>query len=122
MKEETITKYIDQLAQSLNVASEHVYEALIKQAMVTGIIATVWAVIMSAVVLGCLNVIQKTRKKAQESGDYFDESEAFLKSMLFGLIIFASFVSGYYALETALTALLNPEYWAIKEVLNAINS
>lgn len=30
MKEETITKYIDQLAQSLNVASEHVYGALVK--------------------------------------------------------------------------------------------
>lgn len=122
MKEETITKYIDQLAQSLNVASEHVYEALIKQAMVSGIIATVWAVIMSAVVLGCLKVIQKTRKKAQESGDYFDESESLLKSVLFGLLILVSFVSGWCAIETALTALLNPEYWAIKEVLNAIKS
>lgn len=122
MKEETITKYIDQLAQSLNVASEHVYEALINQAMVSGIASIVWAVIMTAVVLGCLKVIQKTRKKAQESGDYFDESQAFLKSILFGILIIMSFVSGYCALENALTALLNPEYWAIKEVLSAIKS
>lgn len=120
MKEETITKYIDQLAQSLNVASEHVYEALIKQAMVSGIASIVWAVIFGIAAVVVLYVGFKSAKNEFDRyGFYHDVSMTILFTLIaasFAVIPFG------VAVENALTALLNPEYWAIKEVLSAIKS
>lgn len=120
MKEETITKYIDQLAQSLNVASEHVYEALIKQAMVSGIASIVWAVIFGIATLIVLYVGFMSAK--EEFDRYGFDHDVFMT--LFVTLIATSFVVVPFglAVENALTALLNPEYWAIKEVLSAIKS
>lgn len=120
MKEETITKYIDQLAQSLNVASEHVYEALIKQAMVSGITSIVWAVIfgIATVIVLCVGFMSAKR----EYDRYGFDHDVFM-TILFTLIAASFTVIPFgISVENALTALLNPEYWAIKEVLNAIKS
>ncbi|UBH21927.1 hypothetical protein LAU42_09130 [Macrococcus armenti] len=118
MKEETITKYIDQLAQSLNVASEHVYEALIKQAMVSGIMSVVWAVIfgIATVIVICVGIMSAKR----EYDRYGFDHDVFITLIM--TLIATSFVVIPFgvAVENALTALLNPEYWAINEVLNAI--
>lgn len=121
MKEETITKYIDQLAKSLNVASEHVYEALLKQAMVSGIIALVWAVVMLAATIALILVVRRAWIRAQED-PYFDSGDAAVVTGVNGVIIFLVVCFGLYTVEYGLTALLNPEYWAIKEVLNAVKS
>lgn len=121
MKEETITKYIDQLAQSLNVASEHVYEALIKQAMVSGIIALVWSALMLCVTIALILVIRRAWIRTQED-PYFDGVDAVIVTGVNGVIIFLVVCFGLYAVEYGLTALLNPEYWAIKEVLSVIKS
>lgn len=115
MKEETITK----LAQSLNVASEHVYEALIKQAMVSGIMSLVWASVMFGVVAVCATAIRRAWRRAEEDSWYgADDATLISIPTAFGLAI--ALIWGMCATEYALTALLNPEYWAIKEVLDAV--
>lgn len=121
MKEETITKYIDQLAQSLNVASEHVYEALIKQAMVSGIMYIVWASVMFGLVAICYKAIVNAWRRADEDS-WYDTGDATIFSIptAFGLAV--ALIWGLCATEFALTALLNPEYWAIKEVLDAVKN
>lgn len=121
MKEKKIMQYIDQLAQSLNVASEHVYEALLKQALVSGIIALVWTALMLCVTVALIAVIRKAWIRAQED-PYFDDVHAAIVTGIFGVIIFIVVCFGLYAVEYGLTALLNPEYWAIKEVLAAIKN
>lgn len=119
MKEETITKYIDQLAQSLNVASEHVYEALIKQAMVSGIASIVWAVLFLITIIGLIIGTIKVFKWNIEE----DDGDMLIPfGLLMAVMAIIPVLGLLFNVENALTALLNPEYWAIKEVLSAIKS
>ncbi|MCU7556587.1 hypothetical protein [Macrococcus capreoli] len=120
MKEETM-KYIDQLAKSLNVASEHVYEALLKQAVVSGIMSIVCAIVMLIVTIALVLVIRKAWIKA-EYDPYFDSGDAAMCTFVVGIVLFIVVCVGICAAENGVTALVNPEYWAIKEVLNAIKS
>lgn len=123
MKEETITKYIDQLAQSLNVASEHVYEALLKQAMVSGIVSALVAALALGIII-VLSVIVFTLWKRALNEDHrmYDTEEASFHTVIIAVFVgVATFVFVGCAYD-ALTALLNPEYWAIKEVLNAVKN
>ena len=123
MKEETITKYIDQLAQSLNVASEHVYAALLKQALVSGIVSALVAALALIIVIA-LSVLAITlwKRALNDEYCYYDTEEAFFHTAI--IAIFVSVATFFFigCAYDALTALLNPEYWAIKEVLNTVKN
>ncbi|MGG1018587.1 hypothetical protein ABE151_04270 [Bacillus paralicheniformis] len=113
-------EYIDKLAEKLGVAAEHVYGVLVKQAFANGVTdAIIGAVfLMIAVVAGV--IITKIAVKAYESDCGAWDVEWGLLVIIVGLSVILPGVFGIYVITEGIKALINPEYYAIKEILDTI--
>ena len=125
--EERAFEYIDALAANLGVAAEHVYGALLKQAMVSGVRSLVFIVICLAVVyvvLRLLNRIITDVKEGNNDSIFVDgwgiSPAGIIASFAGGIAMFILFIVILADISNATTALLNPEYWALKEILGMI--
>lgn len=124
--EEKAFEYIDAIAANLGVAAEHVYGALLKQAMVSGLRSVVYIIIclaVSYVIIKMLKTVYSDVKAEEESlfVDDFGISLAGVFAVTFGgIAIVIMFFAIMSDINNATTALLNPEYWALKEILDTI--
>ncbi|MGM0815332.1 MAG: hypothetical protein ACQEUO_07390 [Bacillota bacterium] len=120
--------YIDKLAAKLGVAAEHVYGVLVKQSHVFGIINIIVGTILLAgfAVLLRLNYLIIAKG---ESPSWGEEETIYCKlrevgdGMLFIAIIIVTILAvifGMIALFSGIMQALNPEYYAIKEILDTI--
>jgi hypothetical protein len=107
------TEYIDSIAQSLGVAAEHVYGILVRQQIADG----VTTLIIFGVLLAVFGtVVGVSLKKANWS-----EDDVYCYVALFGGIALAFiFVIGCFESAGAIKQLINPEYYAIKEIMDVI--
>ncbi|MFP3840308.1 hypothetical protein U5N22_08630 [Bacillus safensis] len=120
--------YIDKLAAKLGVAAEHVYGVLVKQMYVIGIVNVVVAVTSLAIfaVLVRLNylIIAKGGRRAWEEGvTIFHKLRGVGGGGLFSVIIIvtiAALITGMVTLPIGIMRMVNPEYYAIKEILDTI--
>ena len=124
--EEKAFEYIDAIAANLDVAAEHVYGTLLKQAMVSGLRSVVYIIICLAVGYAILKVFKRIYAdvKEGEDGIFVDSYGVSLGgvfSLVFGgIALILMFFAIMVDISNATTALLNPEYWAIKEILDTI--
>lgn len=124
--EDKAFEYIDAIAANLGVAAEHVYGALLKQAMVSGLISVLYIIIclaVSYVIIKILKTVYADVKAEEESlfVDGFGISLAGVFAVIFGgIAIVIMFFVIMAEISNATTALLNPEYWALKEILDTI--
>ncbi|WP_350303593.1 hypothetical protein [Bacillus pumilus] len=108
--------YIDKLATNLGVAAEHVYGVLVKQAVVNGGVAigASLVLLLIAIVIPVLCMQEAKRRKGVIPDGL---------AIAFGWCVFAavfmlilSLVIGVIGIKSV----LNPEYYAIKEILDTI--
>lgn len=92
----------------------------LKQAMVSGIKGIMWSVVMAGLTALCIIYIRKSWKIANESDLFVDAENAKFTTLVLGFFAVVTLIWSLCAIDFALTALLNPEYWAIKEVLDAV--
>lgn len=127
--EEKAIEYIDALAANLGVAAEHVYGALLKQAMVSGVRSLVFIAICLAVsyaIIKMFNRIITDVKDANTDSLFVDKvyggvsTTGIVASFSGGIALFILFVAIMSDIGNASTALLNPEYWALMEILDTI--
>ena len=125
--EEKAFEYIDALAANLGVAAEHVYGALLKQAMVSGVRSLVYIILCLAVVYMVILLLKKVYTDVKDGNnnsiflDGWDISAAgIIASFVGGIALFILFIAIIANISNASTALLNPEYWALKEILDTI--
>ena len=125
--EEKAFEYIDALAANLGVAAEHVYGALLKQAMVSGVRSVVYIILCLAVVYMVIRMLKKVYTDVKDGNnnsiflDGWDISAAgIIASFVGGIALFILFIAIIANISNASTALLNPEYWALKEILDTI--
>ena len=125
--EEKAFEYIDSIATNLGVAAEHVYGALLKQAMVSGVRSVVYIILCLAVVYMVIRMLKKVYTDVKDGNnnsiflDGWDISAAgIIASFAGGIALFILFIAIIANISNASTALLNPEYWALKEILNTI--
>ena len=124
--EEKAFEYIDALAANLGVAAEHVYGALLKQAMVSGVRSLVFIIIFLAVGYAIIKMFMRIYSDVKEGEDglFVDSYEVSLGGlfalMFGGMAIIIMFLAIMADISNATTALLNPEYWALKEILDTI--
>lgn len=126
--EEKAFEYIDAIAANLGVAAEHVYGALLKQAMVSGLRSVVYIIICLAVgymVIRLLKRIYADVKDENTDSIFVDgwhdlNAGGIIASFAGGIAIIIMFFVIMAEISNATTALLNPEYWALKEILDTI--
>ncbi|MEC1707409.1 hypothetical protein P9E09_07045 [Bacillus mojavensis] len=128
-------EYIDKLAAKLGVAAEHVYGVLVKQAIANGITNVVVGVILLiAFVLTVRFMIAiLTKAEYEEVTHYYGDSKTPVNKyakissagggsvwVLIIAFILISSVAGLVCLTEGFKALINPEYYAIKEILDTV--
>ena len=122
MNEQT-EKLVRELAEKLGTTVEHLWEVLIRQASITAISNGITIAILSLIIFATYYFIKiKTKCPQQTQNDPYPSPEwdveiAALAWFVFGLItLFASIfiMCGIYEI---ITCLLNPEYWALKQVI-----
>ncbi|MBM7600485.1 putative membrane protein [Virgibacillus halotolerans] len=134
MKEEIYgqaSQYIDAIASNLGVAAEHVYGMLVRQQVISG---WVWMGVGLIVVIVCLALITFTivaNVKAKWDKSFWSRApkNGYAKYLTYGdevfslvmvavavvLLVIFSIISVESALKVA-----NPEYYAIKEIMDVI--
>ena len=113
-------EYIDKLAAKLGVAAEHVYGVLVKQAFATGVTDSIigFVFLMIAVIAGVI-ITKMTIKMYGERHCNWDY-EWFFVVLAVGFLVVPPGGFGIYAITEGIKALINPEYYAIKEILDTI--
>ena len=120
MNEET-TKLIEQLAQKLGTTAEYLWRVLIKQAPISAATDLLYLVLIIITGIVLFN-IHKRLAKEDEHGDsaYFTFEEGAAVPMIIGVIIWGIlFIVCFFSIGDIINGFLNPEYWALNNVLNA---
>lgn len=113
---------IEQLAKQFGTTSEYLWNVLISQAAISATISLIKiiAIIIFGIILYRLN---KKFMKSNEHGDslYAKHESALAVPMVIGAIAMLVFVFiAFYNFSNVITGYLNPEYWALEQVLDAI--
>lgn len=128
MSEQFLTKameYIDALAKSLGVAAEYVYAMLVKQMVISGIVSSIVSVVI-LIALVCwakfsYKKLVEEKEFNRDRASYFSQEE--LWHVVFGLTCLvgcAGMIVCLVVLAQSLMQIFNPEYYALKEILNAV--
>ena len=115
---EVTTKLLQQLAEKLGTTAEHLWQVLVRQAPISASItmALLAGLIISAGLLARLS-LRRTRMVIED--DSYDDSlrvaavtswVAFVAVAIMAAVMLSD-------IETAVAGLINPEYWALKQVL-----
>ncbi|MCG7383366.1 hypothetical protein [Paenibacillus sp. ACRRY] len=118
---EELTKYIDQMAAKLGVAASHVYEVVIRQTVISGIVNTVVQVL---IMIAIYVAFRKGWRYSRDRWDdwYSDDNEfyAVLIWILGGVVCGGIFIACAVTTPDAIMSIFNPEYYAIKTILEAV--
>lgn len=121
------------LGSSLKVGSEHVYEVLVKQQYVYSIVYTLLIILSIILMIICCKAIPKLgwrddyyyQRDWENKGGY----EGFKKTQLgfiniiyiiLAIISLIGLIFGFLYMDQIITGFINPEYGAIKEILEVI--
>ena len=139
-----VMELLEQLASSLGVAVEYLWTTLVKQQYVEGVTNLAMAVIgiITVIILSCylpkltkffINKKKEMEKDRKENGtghcgSYNISSEAedfvgflrFATPTVFCVVIIIVFICSLGDIEIGIKQLLNPDYFALKEVLDVI--
>lgn len=120
MVADQITQVVELTAEKLGVAVDMVYPMLVKQAQVEcGEFHFILIVLGVAFTLFVLGMIGWTISEKN-----FNENLSFASGMamlIFGAAAFVALILMFFELNSYLTALHNPEWWAVEYVLKLIN-
>ncbi|MEK4267913.1 hypothetical protein [Bacillus sp. FSL W8-0940] len=112
-------EYIDKLAAKLGVAAEHVYGVLVKQAFANGVTNVIFGalVILATIILSIYTA--KFVKKHHRNHGMDGVDLLILIAFCLTFIVLPTF-GGITSVANGIMALINPEYYAIKEILDTI--
>ena len=114
MNEQT-TKLIEELAQKLGTTAEYLWAVLIKQAPISAMTDLLFFILASF--SGIL--LYKLHKWMSEKDIYEDYEDIAIAPMIVLTILWGIiWIVFFFSLGNVITGFLNPEYWALKEVLD----
>ena len=119
---EELTPLLEKLAVKLGTTTEYLWGVLLKQAPITAVTELVYLIL---VVLGGI-ALYKIHKRLSKEGDgnnsiYYDCEGLAIAPMVIATVIWAIlFVNCFHSIGTIVTGFLNPEYWALDEIVSLI--
>lgn len=114
MNEKTV-QLIEKLAQKLGTSSEFIWATLIKQAQISAMGGILFFVLFIVI------VFMVTRLYNRKPEIFIDEYGDFTFSGIITAVCIICFgLFSCFVVFDAMTALFNPEYWALKTILNHI--
>ena len=122
MNDKTL-ELLNRLADKFGTTVEHLWGVLVKQAVISAITELVMAVAMVALWLWVFRFVRaKTTKPKPTEEDRYPHAEwreegALIAWLVTAVGLLIALIQVYSAATTGITALLNPEYWALKQVL-----
>jgi len=114
MKE--IMPLLQQLADQLGTTATHLWEILLRQAPIS---ATIYLIQYGLVIVGCLAWLKVTKimhGKIQKNWDEFH----YVWIGIVWLLLIVFLIAGFICLKDGLIGFINPEYWALREILDVI--
>jgi len=118
MKE--LTQLLEGLAEKLGTTTKYLWEVLIKQARIDFISTTIQYLLLAIAVFVWINLFRyclKNHKKIYEDD----------KEMVWGIslgitsvILFILTMIAFFYINTYLASILNPEYWALQQILYTV--
>lgn len=113
------------LANKLGTTAEYLWGVLLKQAPITGLTKLLVVIVcVSAAVMWFRFVLRKTSKPPVREGvpfpsaDWDNDLGAPLAWVSVFLLAFLALVVTISLIPTIVSAMLNPEYWALTQILN----
>ena len=121
MNDKTI-ELLNKLADKFGTTVEHLWGVLIKQAAITAVAEIVMALVMIAAWVWMFRFVRgKTAEQPETSDRYahpeWEQEGALIAWIVVCIAALITCLQIYGALTTGATALLNPEYWALKQVM-----
>jgi hypothetical protein len=120
MNEQT-AKLVEQLAKKLGTTADYLWSVLLKQAPISALTDLIYFVLISISGYFLLKV-HKTFSKEDEHGDskYYD-NDALAPIMITLTFIWAIlFIVSFFSIGNVINGFLNPEYWALDEILSSL--
>lgn len=112
-------EYIDKLAAKLGIAAEHVYGVLVKQAYANGVTdVLIGVLVIAAAILLSAYTVRFVKKRLKTHG--MDGVDLFVLISFCLVFIVLPVFGGIASVADGIKALVNPEYYAIKEILDTI--
>lgn len=117
---EQVMPMLEKLATALNTKVEYLWDVLVRQAMVEGVLGIVWAIVCVGIVIFGVKWLKYARgKRAAINVLDWDPRESW-NTLAFAIgcpAILIGIVCTFCNIHTVIVCLLNPEYWALKQVL-----
>lgn len=108
---------IQSLAEKLGTTSEYLWGVLVKQAPISGMIDLVVLSAWAAVLLVVFRLIQREVGSVTEGYDMtWKGMKLTIWWVAFGIYLMCFFI----CISSVITSIVNPEYWALKEILGAV--
>ncbi|WP_103110254.1 hypothetical protein [Brevibacillus reuszeri] len=112
-----IAEYIESLAQQLGVAVTHVYEVMTRQMVAEGI---TYGLLSLAVVVVIPIVVYKLARLTMEKYNEDMEFYVFMGWFIGGIGALILFAASLLSLPDYVMHVVNPEYYTVKEILDAL--
>lgn len=112
-----VKEAINGIAASLKVGSEHVYEVLIKQQIVNSI---VWLILIIIDIIGIILVLKGIKFCSDDSKHDVEEGHI-IGVVLSSILLVTLTVMCVVQLQTVVTGFINPEYGALKDIMEMIH-
>ena len=118
MNEQT-TKLIEQLALKLGTTTEYLWSVLLKQAYISAITTLIYLVgIIGAGFLLLKAHIAFSKETEESNSKYWDSGELQFIMIALAFIWSVLFIVAFFSIENIVNGFLNPEYWALKEIMS----
>jgi len=124
MNEQTV-QLIEKLATKLGTTSEYLWGVLIRQAPVSATINLVYFVFIVLAGVGLYKLHKRFCKEDNHGNTIYDDGDnmAVIFPMVFGVLLWVILaLVSFFSLGDVFNGFINPEYWALKEVLDVANN
>jgi hypothetical protein len=122
-KEELVSEMmtrIDVLANKLGVAAEHLWEVMIRQALITGFIEFITFILLTFGLAMFLKLLFKKRLYKHIEIEPTPAGIGVVTMIIVAVIIFIIVATLFCDLDNTITKIFNPEYWAYQSFLGNI--